>query len=71
MALKGTLTATAILLVFALFGEAVLRLFGISLPALLVEGENVLLRTPRHVAERKRAQQTVGSISRPAGTRSC
>ena len=34
MALKGTLIATAILLVFALFGEAVLRLFGISLPAL-------------------------------------
>jgi multiple antibiotic resistance protein len=34
MALRGTLIATAILLVFALFGEAALALFGISLPAL-------------------------------------
>ena len=38
MALKGTLIATVILLVFALFGEAVLRLFGISLPALRIAG---------------------------------
>jgi multiple antibiotic resistance protein len=43
MALKGTLIATAILLVFALFGEAVLRLFGISLPALRIAGGILLL----------------------------
>jgi multiple antibiotic resistance protein len=43
MAIKGTLIATAILLVFALFGEAVLRLFGISLPALRIAGGILLL----------------------------
>jgi multiple antibiotic resistance protein len=43
MAIKGTLVATAILLVFALFGEAVLRLFGISLPALRIAGGVLLL----------------------------
>lgn len=43
MAIKGTLIATAILLVFALFGEAVLRLFGISLPALRTAGGILLL----------------------------
>ena len=43
MAIKGSLIATAILLVFALFGEAVLRLFGISLPALRIAGGILLL----------------------------
>lgn len=43
MAIKGTLIATAILLVFALFGEALLRLFGISLPALRTAGGILLL----------------------------
>ena len=43
MAIRGTLIATAILLVFALFGEAVLRLFGISLPALRIAGGILLL----------------------------
>ena len=43
MAIRGTLIATAILLVFALFGEAVLRLFGISLPALRTAGGILLL----------------------------
>ena len=42
MAIRGTLIATAILLVFALFGEAVLRLF-ISLPALRIAGGILLL----------------------------
>jgi multiple antibiotic resistance protein len=43
MAIRGTLIATAILLAFALFGEAVLRLFGISLPALRTAGGILLL----------------------------
>ena len=43
MAIRGTLIATGILLVFALFGEAVLRLFGISLPALRTAGGILLL----------------------------
>lgn len=43
MALKGVLLASLILLVFAFFGEAVLRLFGISLPALRVAGGILLL----------------------------
>jgi multiple antibiotic resistance protein len=43
MAIRGTLIATGILLVFALFGEAVLRLFGISLPALRIAGGILLL----------------------------
>jgi multiple antibiotic resistance protein len=43
MAIKGTSIATAILLVFAFFGEAVLRLFGISLPALRIAGGILLL----------------------------
>jgi multiple antibiotic resistance protein len=43
MALKGTLIATAVLLVFALFGEAILKLFGISLPALRIAGGILLL----------------------------
>jgi MarC family membrane protein len=43
MALRGTLIATAVLLVFALFGEALLRLFGISLPALRIAGGILLL----------------------------
>ena len=43
MAIRATLIATAILLAFALFGEAVLRLFGISLPALRIAGGILLL----------------------------
>ncbi len=38
MALKGTQIATIVLLLFAFFGEAALRLFGITLPALRVAG---------------------------------
>ena len=43
MALRGTLIATGILLVFALFGEVVLRSFGISLAALRTAGGVLLL----------------------------
>jgi multiple antibiotic resistance protein len=43
MAIRATLIATAILLAFALFGEAILRLFGISLPALRIAGGILLL----------------------------
>lgn len=43
MAIRATLIATAILLAFALFGEAVLALFGISLPALRIAGGILLL----------------------------
>jgi multiple antibiotic resistance protein len=43
MAIRATLIATAVLLAFALFGEAVLRLFGISLPALRIAGGILLL----------------------------
>ncbi|MEO6394529.1 MAG: MarC family protein [Devosia sp.] len=43
MALRGTLIATGILLFFAVFGEAMLRLFGITLPALRVAGGVLLL----------------------------
>jgi multiple antibiotic resistance protein len=42
-ALRGTLIATAILMFFALFGEAMLRLFGITLPALRIAGGVLLL----------------------------
>lgn len=38
MALKGTLIAAFVLLLFAFFGESALRLFGITLPALRVAG---------------------------------
>ena len=43
MALKGTLIATGILLFFALFGDAVLRQFGITLAALRTAGGILLL----------------------------
>lgn len=43
MAVRGTLIATIILLVFALFGETALALFGISLPALRAAGGILLL----------------------------
>jgi multiple antibiotic resistance protein len=43
MALRGVLIATAILLFFAVFGEAMLRLFGITLPALRIAGGVLLL----------------------------
>ena len=42
-AVKGTAIAAAILLAFALFGEAALGLFGISLPALRIAGGILLL----------------------------
>src|SRR5665213_2262106 len=37
-ALRGTLVATAILLFFVVFGNALLGLFGITLPALKIAG---------------------------------
>jgi multiple antibiotic resistance protein len=43
MALRGILIATGILLFFALFGEAMLKLFGITLPALRIAGGVLLL----------------------------
>ncbi|MHB1102477.1 MAG: MarC family protein [Devosia sp.] len=43
MALRGILVAGAILLFFAVFGEPLLRLFGITLPALRVAGGILLL----------------------------
>lgn len=43
MALKGTLIAGGILLFFVLFGEAVFRNFGITLPALRTAGGILLL----------------------------
>lgn len=42
-ALRGILIAAAILLFFAVFGEAMLRLFGITLPALRIAGGVLLL----------------------------
>lgn len=43
MALRATLVAAAILLFFALFGDIMLRLFGITLPALRTAGGILLL----------------------------
>lgn len=43
IALKGTLIALGILLAFAVFGDALLHLFGISLPALRTAGGILLL----------------------------
>jgi multiple antibiotic resistance protein len=43
MALRATLVATAILLFFAVFGETLLRLFGVTLPALRTAGGILLL----------------------------
>jgi multiple antibiotic resistance protein len=43
MALRATLVAAAILLFFAVFGEALLRLFGVTLPALRTAGGVLLL----------------------------
>lgn len=43
MALRGTLIATGILLFFAVFGAALLSLFGITLPALRIAGGVLLL----------------------------
>jgi multiple antibiotic resistance protein len=43
IALKGTLIALGILLLFALFGDSLLHLFGISLPALRTAGGVLLL----------------------------
>lgn len=42
-AIKGVALATTILLVFAIFGDAVLALFGVSLPALRIAGGILLL----------------------------
>jgi multiple antibiotic resistance protein len=43
MALRGVLVATGILIFFALFGNALLGLFGVSLPALRTAGGILLL----------------------------
>jgi multiple antibiotic resistance protein len=43
MALRGILVATGILLFFALFGEPLLKLFGITIPALRIAGGVLLL----------------------------
>jgi multiple antibiotic resistance protein len=43
MALRGVLVATGILLFFAVFGEPLLRLFGITIPALRIAGGVLLL----------------------------
>jgi len=43
MALRGALLATGILMLFALFGEAVLSLLGITMPALYTAGGILLL----------------------------
>jgi multiple antibiotic resistance protein len=43
MALRATLVAGGILVFFALFGEAMLKLFGITLPALRIAGGVLLL----------------------------
>jgi multiple antibiotic resistance protein len=43
MALRGALIATGILLFFAVFGEPLLRLFGITIPALRIAGGVLLL----------------------------
>lgn len=43
MALKGVLIATGLLLIFAFFGNDILALFGISLPALKIAGGILLL----------------------------
>lgn len=43
MALRATLIAAAILLFFAVFGDAMLKLFGITLPALRIAGGILLL----------------------------
>jgi len=43
MALRGVLIATAILMFFAVFGDAMLKLFGITLPALRIAGGILLL----------------------------
>lgn len=43
MALRGVLIASGILLFFAVFGEAMLKLFGITLPALRIAGGVLLL----------------------------
>lgn len=43
MALRGTIIAAVILLFFAVFGEVLLRLFGITLPALRIAGGILLL----------------------------
>ncbi len=43
MALRGTLIATGILLFFAIFGEPLLKLFGITIPALRNAGGVLLL----------------------------
>ena len=43
MALRGALIATGILVFFAVFGEPLLRLFGITIPALRIAGGVLLL----------------------------
>lgn len=43
MALRGVLIATGILLFFAIFGQALLNLFGITIPALRIAGGVLLL----------------------------
>lgn len=43
IALRGVLVATSILLFFAVFGQAMLTLFGITLPALRIAGGVLLL----------------------------
>jgi multiple antibiotic resistance protein len=43
MALRGTIIAAVILLFFAIFGDLLLRMFGITLPALRIAGGILLL----------------------------
>ena len=80
MALKGCLIGAGILVFFALFGEGVLRAFGITLPALRTAGGVLLLLiaidmvfarnsggTTTTADERAEAQAEAGHVGVPAG----
>lgn len=57
IAIRATITATAILLVFALAGGEILSLFGISLPAFRISGGLMLLLIALEMLFDKRSQR--------------
>lgn len=69
MAIKGVGIATLVLLLFALFGEALLKLFGISLPALRIAGGILLLLIAIDMVFARSSNTTTEEEAEAAGKR--
>ncbi len=63
VATRAVLLATAILLLFAFFGEAIMRLFGITIPAFRIAGGILLFLIAMEMLFEKRAERRRRSAS--------